>query len=528
VTEAVATETRVTASDLATSLVLPAPPSDDERRAYLHRNLPLIVIASFISLGTLLVSQLHFVLLNGWLLILTPFIGFTVVYFLLSLRVNATRKPFDFETHEALVASWAPKRYPGVDILSPICNEPIPVLNNTWTYVAVLASHYRGNVEVYVLDDGANAQARDLAEGFGFHYSVREDRGYLKKAGNLRHGYRSSSGDFLAIFDADFAPRHDFLDELLPYMYADDKLGIVQSPQFFRGDGRQTSMERGGGAVQEFFYRVVQTSRDRLNGAICVGSCALYRRAALDAIGGTALIEHSEDVHTGFDLAQAGWALRYIPLPLAAGMSPTEGDSFLTQQYRWCSGSMSLMRSHKFWNANLPLSTRLCYMSGFCYYIHTAVFSIVGPLIPLILIVGLPNQVHPRNFFWIIPATIFALVVFPLWHEGRYGPSALMAKHLYGWAHAFAILDMVRGKTMGWQATGGGKKMRVTRMWMVITTWGVLVSVVWVGGSIARMFQYGALSFVFLLATGLVYAVIVLMAISSRQRRAAAVPVSIG
>jgi len=67
----------------------------------------------------------------------------------------------------------------------------------------------------------------------------------------------------------------------------------VQSPQYFRTHGRMSWMERGAGGVQELFYRLVQVSRDRHDGAICVGSCAIYRREALATNGGTTLIEHS-------------------------------------------------------------------------------------------------------------------------------------------------------------------------------------------------------------------------------------------
>jgi hypothetical protein len=70
------------------------------------------------------------------------------------------------------------------------------------------------------------------------------------------------------------------------------------------------------------FYRLVQVSRDQHDGAICVGSCAMHRRAVLMSNGGTTLIEHSEDVHTEFDLRRAGWGLRYIPVPLATGPVP--------------------------------------------------------------------------------------------------------------------------------------------------------------------------------------------------------------
>ena len=101
---------------------------------------------------------------------------------------------------------------------------------------------------------------------------------------------------------------------MLPYFAADRSLGIVQSPQYFHTEGRMSWVQRGAGTVQELFYRLVQVSRDRHDGAICVGSCAIYRRTALASNGGTTLIGHSEDVHTGFDLRRAGWGLRYFPV----------------------------------------------------------------------------------------------------------------------------------------------------------------------------------------------------------------------
>lgn len=509
-----------------TDQVLPEPPTDEEKYAYVQRNLSLLIFTSLLSFTMLLISQLHFIRLSRWFLLLTPFLFFTVAYFLISLRINATSRDFNIKRHVALVTEWAPFEYPSVDILLPICGESIAVLENTWIHVDKLARRYRGEVVVSVLDDGASEEARRLAEHFGFRHTVRTNRGWFKKAGNLRHGYNSTTGEFLVIFDADFAPRDDFLNELLPYMELDPTLGVVQSPQHFRVDSRQTWMERGAGAVQELFYRVVQVSRDQLNGAICVGSCAVYRRKALDAIGGTALIEHSEDVHTGFDLARAGWGLRYVPIPLATGLCPEDPDSFFFQQYRWCAGSMSLMSSGKFWQTKLRPSTRLCYISGFCYYLHTAIFTFVAPLIPIILLLALPGQVHLRNYFWIIPSTVFNLVVFPLWNKISYGPTALMTKSLYGWAHAFAVWDIVRGKRKGWQATGGKGKKDAGRLWRAVAVWGGLTSAVWIGSAIIRMTQFDPMSFVFLLFAGCFYAGIIVMALLSRRQRPRALGVS--
>ena len=509
-------------SDLSVDQLLPTPPTKREKGVYVHRDVALLMTTSLISVSALILSQVKFLRSSVWLLALVPFLLFTLIYYLISLRINITSRNFNYNKHLALVASWAPEEYPSVDIMLPICNESIDVVHNTWVHVSALVEQYPGPVTVYVLDDGASEEARQIAGSFGFEYHVRPNRGELKKAGNLKYGFNISSGQHLMILDADFAPRTDFLAETLPYMDADPDLGIVQTPQFFRTMKVQTLMERGAGAVQELFYRVVQVSRDRHRAAICVGSCAVYRRAALDSIGGTTQIEHSEDVHTGFDLAAAGWHLKYLPVPLATGLCPGDPDSFLTQQYRWCAGSMSLLGSKKFRTSNMAFTSRMCYISGFFYYLHTALFTIVAPLIPLVLLIGLPEQVRLANYLWILPSTMYNLVLFPLWHRCRYGPSALMARYLYGWAHLFAIWDIVRRRPMGWVPTGsGGARSKTARMWRALTVWGSVTSVVWVGTALYRMATRNAPDFIFLFLTGVLYASIIWLALRARRQQAA-------
>jgi len=497
---------------------LPVPPGDEEKLSYADRNIELIVMASLASFGALLISQSYFILQRPSLLVLAPLILFTIVYYVISLCVNFGTRGFDLAAHRRLVGSWRPAAYPSLDIFLPVCGEPLPVLRNTWLHVAEMIKEYPGLATAYVLDDGASDEASALACDVGFSYVVRPNRGFMKKAGNLRHGFSISSGKFILILDADFTPRADLPRELLPYLDADPSLGIVQSPQYFRVDRRQSWVERGAGAVQELFYRLVQVSRDRHEGAICVGSCAIYRRAALSTNGGTTLIEHSEDVHTGFDLRRAGWGLRYVPIPLATGLCPADPDSFLTQQYRWCAGSMSLLDSRKFWSTRMRWRTRFCYLSGFCYYMHTAMFTFATPLIPLYMLVVMPDMVRLMNYIFIVPSIVYNFVVFPAWHRCRFGPSAFMAKLLYGWAHVFAIFDILRGRQMGWQTTGGAKRKSGTRrIWTGIALWNGTTSVAWVLLATWRAQQYGIANFAVLLCTGLFASAVTVMALFARR-----------
>jgi len=502
---------------------LPAAPSDEEFTAYIWRGRALLTTASAISFVCLLFSQAHFVLNAKWLTLLLPYFLFTLAYYLISLVMNFHSRDFDLRAHRLLVSGWRPPQYPSVDVFLPICREDLPVLRNTWEHVDRLRAAYQGPCHIYVLDDGDEPQAAALAADYGFDYRVRENRGWFKKAGNLRFGFEISDGTYILIFDADFAPRADLPEHLLSYLEADPSLGIVQSPQYFRSERGQSWVERGAVAVQELFYRVAQVSRDQLDAAICVGSCAAYRRTALASNGGATLIGDSEDVHTGFDLRRHGWGLRYIPIPLAAGLCPPGPDAFLVQQYRWCKGSMSLLGSRKFWAHKMRWRTRACYLSGFCYYAHTAVSVLIAPVIPIVLLAFLPDRVRAVNYVLIYPSLLFNFAVFPAWHHTKYGPSALMVKFLYGWAHLFALWDIARRRPMAWRPTGSrAARSANRRFWVAIGAYSGTSAVLWLILALYRMTELGAVAFAMLFGTGLLNALIVGMALGSGRQAARA------
>lgn len=511
------------------SCVLPEPPDDEEKYSYVRRHLWVLTAASIISMSCLVFSQFRLIQSSPWLIILLPCLGFTVLYYVTSMRVNAFTADFDLQAHRQLVQDWRPQAHPTVAVFLPVCGEPVDVLENTWTHVRRLADRYPGKVTPYVLDDSANPELATLAERFGFVYGSRPDRGWFKKAGNLHYGLGISDEEYILILDADFAPRADLLEELLPYMERDPEIGIVQSPQYFRVLDRQTWIERGAGAVQELFYRAVQVSRQRHGGAICVGSCAVYRRKALEANGGTTLIEHSEDVHTGFDLRRLGWSLRYVPLPLATGNCPDNVSAFYHQQYRWCSGSMSLLGSKKFWETKLRFTTRLCYVSGFFYYIHTALFTFVAPLIPIVLLVAMPEKLKVEYLLLVLPSVIYTVLIFPWWHRCPYRLEAWSVRLMYGWAHFFAIWDILRGRRQSWRPTGSAAAGRSTnrRFWVGVWVWNGGTALVWVSAATWRTFTLYPPDFSLVLASGLFYAAIVgRVLIPPRDTAEARVPVA--
>ena len=488
-------------------LVPPLPPDDSEKYSYIERNLPYLTTVIFIGSGCLIISQLRFAADD---LALTPFLLFTatyVIYQVISLPVNFAGAGFDLEAHQARIQAWQPGSNPDVGIYLPICGEPIELLRNTWTAVLDLIAEYAGEARAYVLDDGPSGEARSMADFFGFRYIHRPDWPAHKKAGNLRYAFSQTSAEYLVILDADFAARRDFLAETLPYL-DDPKVGIVQTPQYFRSSRAQTWIERSAGPIQEVFYRTVQVARNRLNAAVCCGTSAVYRRTALEPCGGATLIPYAEDVHTGLDVRQAGYSIVYIPILLSTGICPDNLDAFVRQQYRWCSGNVGIVFSRRLWAIPMSIPARLTYVSGFMYYAYTALLTFFGPLIPIVMLTFLPGHIRLRNFLALLPAMFTGFVLYPLWHRSRYGLGIWPLGIARGWAHVFAIWDGARGKSMSWHPTRTpGSSLR--RFRIGVRWWSGSVAVLWVALALWRTVTLSSMQFAILLFFGLLNAALV-------------------
>lgn len=431
---------------------LPQPPTDEERDWYLGRQHRWLMLLQAISFALVSFSATKLALSTpSFVILLIPVLLYTVTM-TVSIASSSRRRRVDSIDHEFRVADYHPDEYPTVDVFLPTAGEPLAVLNNTYRHVARM--QWPAAIRVFVLDDGGRDEVRIAAEAHGFSYFSRPDRGYLKKAGNLRFGYEHSDSDLIVIFDADFVPRSDFLGNLVPY-FEDDKVGIVQSPQFFDARKKMHWLQRGAGATQELFYRWVQPSRDRSDAAICVGSCAVYRRRALSAAGGFAQIGHSEDVHTGVNMLRVGYIVRYVPVLVAKGLCPDQLGGFVNQQYRWCTGSMSLLRDETFHaNRTIGWRQRLCFWAGFLYYITTAVNVLVTPMFLVLMFWLVPDWVYPRNSLFVCGGLVMWLIVNPLVMRGHWRISVLRVQMLYSYAHATAIWHLIRGRSQEWVATG--------------------------------------------------------------------------
>jgi cellulose synthase (UDP-forming) len=482
--------------------VLPIPPTDEEKYRYVRRNAWVLTVLGAASFPLMVFGQIRMMLEYHWFLVYSPIVILSLAFLLLPVVTDAPSRGFNFDEHRRLVDSWRPTRYPSVDVFLPVCGEPLEVLRNTWKYVTLMNHHYQGAVTCYVLDDSHSHEVKAMARQFGFVYATRPNRGWFKKSGNLWFGYQVSYSEFIMLMDADFCPRHDFLDEVMPYMDAYPDIGIVQTPQFFRVTDDQNWLERGAGAVQELFYRSIQSARARKGGAICCGSCALYRRAALQDNVGMTLAEVGEDMLTGFDLKKYGWRLHYIPVALSTGNCPDNVLAFMNQQYRWCAASVGLLLGKRFWGAKLPLYSRMCYVSGLVYYVYTALFTFVLPALSIGLLAFAPNVLVFSNMLFLVPVLLYQAVIFPAWHRSPFRLEAWSVRLITSWSHFFAYWDALRGRDIGWKPSGGRKQDGARRFWTCFTVWSVGTAAVWTGLGFFRMVTLDPANYIVMFSLG--------------------------
>jgi cellulose synthase (UDP-forming) len=433
-------------------LHLPVPPTDAEKFSYLglQRRWPFV---------WLFIAQLALAFAFGAVMIHSPAsaLGLILLTFLVppmfvNVWLRLRRRRVTLEDHIVLVEDWRRGRteFPTVNVFIPTCGEDPQVLDNSFRFISQI--DWPGGITRHVLDDADDAATKALADKWGLHYVVRENRGELKKAGNLINAFEHTTGDYMVVFDADFAPRADFLWETIPYM-DNPETGVVQTAQYFDVDSRVNEFARFSGSLQELFFRWIQPARDTYEAAICAGTNVVYKREAVIAAGGFARVPLGEDVHSGVKIWVANYRTRYLPLVLAKGLAPDTWSALTNQQYRWCRSSMLLMVSTFFRDAPFSVAQRICFWAAFLYYMASASMVLIAVLPTLIIVWFYPTEIHPYQYIAMLPALLSTFLVFPLLARG-WRPTIFRVCMINTFCHIQAVIDAMRDKVQAWVPTG--------------------------------------------------------------------------
>ncbi|MGE0450034.1 MAG: cellulose synthase family protein, partial [Vicinamibacterales bacterium] len=289
---------------------------------------------------------------------------------------------------------------------APVVTIQLPLYNEMYVadrlVEAVCAIDYpRELLEIQVLDDSTD-ETRGLAEaavrrfasqGVDIKYFHRTDRTGFK-AGALEAGLKAARGEFIAIFDADFLPRPDFLLRLMPH-FADATVGMVQA-RWGHINQDYSLLTKIQSILLDGHFVLEHGGRNR---AGCFfnfnGTAGIWRRAAIADAGGWQHDTLTEDLDLSYRAQLRGWRFVFVPDVIAPAEVPVEMNAFKSQQHRWAKGSIQTCRKllPQILAAKVPFAVK-----AEAFFHLTANFNY--PLMVVLSVLMFPSMVIRYNMGW--------------------------------------------------------------------------------------------------------------------------------
>ncbi|MBS7624931.1 glycosyltransferase [Candidatus Bathyarchaeota archaeon] len=166
-------------------------------------------------------------------------------------------------------------------------------------------------VEVIVVDDSTD-ETISILRDYERRYYPRikvihrsERTGY--KAGALNEALKYSRGEYILVLDADSVPKPDFLKKTIPLFLADEKLGFVQGkPRYLNAEN--SWLTRALALINDWFAVFLQSTLSGCGMIVSfLGHGGVFRRRALEDIGGWMSDTITEDIDAAYRVQLRGW-----------------------------------------------------------------------------------------------------------------------------------------------------------------------------------------------------------------------------
>ena len=273
------------------------------------------------------------------------------------------------------------EEYPFVTIQLPIYNE-LYVVERLIDAVATF-DYPKDRFEIQVLDDSTDETVEIIASklkeiqalGIDIQHIRRKDRKGFK-AGALAYGMKICKGEFIAIFDADFAPPKDFLQKTIPH-FAESNVGVVQTRWQHLNENYSllTQLQAFG---LDAHFTVEQGGRNAKNHFINFnGTAGIWRKSTIEDAGGWEADTLTEDLDLSYRAQMRDWKFVYLENVGCPAELPVTMSAVKSQQYRWTKGAAECVVKNLpklLSDSHLKISTRL---HGFYHLMNSAVFVAV-------------------------------------------------------------------------------------------------------------------------------------------------------
>lgn len=278
---------------------------------------------------------------------------------------------------------------PRVTIQLPMFNEEFVAQRIIEKTCAV--DYPADRLQIQVLDDSTD-RTQEIAQetvrrmqalGHDIEYIHRTDRtGY--KAGALEAGTKRATGEFIAIFDADFLPPSNILRDTIHY-FTDTQVGMVQARWDHLNRGVSV-LTQAQAILLDGHFVVEHTARNRTGRFMSFnGTAGIWRKAAIADAGGWQHDTLTEDLDLSYRAQLRNWKFVFLPELTSPAELPPEMNAFKAQQHRWTKGGAQtcmkllpqVLRSDVHWWIKLEAFFHLT--SGAVYVLVVLLSLLLGP-----------------------------------------------------------------------------------------------------------------------------------------------------
>ena len=314
---------------------------------------------------------------------------------------QSPKKAFDKQA-EPSSDSVSASRLPLVTIQLPIYNER-HVIERLIRSCANI-DYPKEKLQIQILDDSVDQtsaiadRCAERAKRGGCNIQVvrRTDRSGFK-AGALEYAFPLATGEFIAIFDADFTPPADFLLRTIPHLQQDKSLGFLQTRWGHLNTG-YSPLTRSQALALDGHFVIEQAARQSSGYAFGFnGSAGIWRRACIadPRVGGWQADTLCEDLDLSYRAQLVGWKASFMTEIVVPAEIPPQLAAFKRQQSRWAQGSIQTLRKcgWRVFKSDWSMTKRaqaLIHLAG--YLLH--------PMLLIILLVSFPLIILDINPAW--------------------------------------------------------------------------------------------------------------------------------
>jgi poly-beta-1,6 N-acetyl-D-glucosamine synthase len=235
--------------------------------------------------------------------------------------------------------------YPFVSIIVPAYNEEEVIEASLSSLLELRYPYY----EIIAIDDGSTDGTYERMRKLeGNHYGVKvsvfrkENSG---KAETLNYGIRRSRAPIIVTMDSDSRLSPDSIRYAVRH-FRDPNMGAVAgNVKVINRNNIWTKLQaleyiEGLNIVRKAqgFFRTVN---------VIPGPLGVFRRAAIESVGGYDSDTFAEDFDITVKLLTEGWKTQYEPLAIAYTEAPETLNEINKQRYRWTRGILQTLRKQK-------------------------------------------------------------------------------------------------------------------------------------------------------------------------------------